>query len=327
VVAIAIGVRFKNKRRLCIYTPLNSSSDSVLYWNAFFKNMSSRYNKRRRARAPELPPSTPIQQPQEIADFFLAYGEASPWRARLTMQFEPAPGTYEDFGFAITLYKDGTVARPRVAGHRNLCRELFDDAQKEIRKRICTEREKAQQEAIRSLQPPGTPVTAAQIDAFMKRAQQTVSQCVAVDIQYTGSMFEVTIRHTCTPAQVVREKRMAQQRYLCKELLDEAQASIVEWEWELALQKAKKDAPVLPRSIVPDMLSTFMWKYPGAGRWRAELAMEADGARAPPADDAASGFAIYMCDGEDGGRRHRVAWNAQLCAQLFADAERGISDL
>ena len=286
--------------------------------------MSLYRNKRRRARAPASPPMTPIQQPEDIADFFLKYSEKSPWRARLTMQFEPAPGTYEDFGFAITVHKPGHSARPRVAGHRALCRELFDDAEKEISKQLRTESEKARHEAIRSLQPPGTPVTAAQIDAFMKRAQQTVSQCVTVGIQYAGSMVEVTVRHTCAPDLLVREQRMAQQRYLCKELLDEAETSIADWERELALQKAKKDAPVRPRSIVPDMLSAFMWKYPGAGRWRAELAMEADGACAASA--AELGFAVYMCDGEN-RQRHRVAWNAQLCTQLFEDAERGIGAL
>lgn len=273
--------------------------------------MSLYRNKRRRARAPALPPSTPINQPREIADFFLAYGEASPWRARLTMHFEPAPGTYEDFGFAITVHKPGYSARPRVAGHRALCKELFGDAEKEISKQLRTESEKARHEAVLSLEPPGTPVTATQIDAFMKRAQQPV------DIRYTDSMFEV----------IVRGKRMAQQRYLCKELLDEAEMSIADWESALALQKTNEDAPVLPRSIVPDMLSAFMWKYPGAGRWRAELAMEADGACAPSANEPQMCFAIYMCDGENDGRRHRVAWNAQLCTQLFEDAERGIGVL
>jgi hypothetical protein len=96
--------------------------------------MSNWKLKRKRARPARLPPSTPIDS-KEIAQFLMdnvGFGDTR--RAVLTTEFESAPGTYENFGYVIYIDNCFWGKRQRVAAHRHVCKELIDEARKNIAK-------------------------------------------------------------------------------------------------------------------------------------------------------------------------------------------------
>lgn len=282
--------------------------------------MASKRRNSSKRRAPEA--SVALAHPEEIYDFMMEYGETSKWRARLTMEFE-AGGAHENFGFVVRLHEDDTEPHKttrKVAENRYLCPKLFDDARNVINRSMRAEKEDEKRLAVLALSPGGTPIASADIDEFMRKTHQNNAWCDSIGIRYNGRLFEIevytpaTITHDGEERAYQSSRRVAYQRYLCKELLDEAKAAIDEM---AAAREKKKAIEAAPDSGRTAELLKFMWRYCGMGDWRAELAGENSA--------GGMGFAIYAHSGD--GKCHRVAWRPYICAELFADADAAINAL
>lgn len=269
----------------------------------------------------------------ELVDFFTTYGGRSRWRATLTTKPIELKWCNNSVVFVIMLSEIGTAPRQVASTGGKICRVFLNDARNEITKQSqdaqMAERNNA---IIMAVQSDGITITTTYIDTWMKRITQKHARCVNIGIclEY-GRLFQVIVtskeqfmRADDTSASMKWEQVVATHAFLCEKLFDDAETHIDEWFAALA----RRDANVALRKLgvnatVPDALSTFMLKYTGKARWRAEFVAECvhDG------DDAENGFAIYVCDSAMTERRHRVAWNARLCEQLLADAERGIGAL
>jgi hypothetical protein len=274
----------------------------------------------------------------ELVYFFTTYGGRSRWRATLTTKPIERKWCDDTVVFVVMLYEVGAAPR-QVASSPGLkiCRMLLNDARNEITKQSRDAQTAEHKNAIRtSVQSGGgTSITSTYIDTWMKRIKQKHARCVNINIgiclEY-GRLFQVIvaskeqyIRADDSTTSIKWEQVVAMHAFLCKELFDDAETHIDEWFAALV----RRDASVALRKLrvnatVPDALSAFMLKYAGKERWRAEVVAEC----AHDGDDAENGFAIYVCDSVAvAEQRHRVAWNAQLCTQLLADAERGICAL